>query len=156
MGSEYDQLIWLLCQFDVVIQILSPAGESRSLANLAVIDGFEDNASGKRAFRLGIDASIWYQHAQYTPGGANPQVRQLFFRLLNLMKLPILPLFVFDGRERPRIKRGSKLGKTGSHNLNKKMKEMLDIFGMEWREVSPWCSGRFARKAEHFEGQRRG
>ncbi|TCD69961.1 hypothetical protein EIP91_005550 [Steccherinum ochraceum] len=115
--------------------LIRPAGKSRSLTNIAVVDGFEDNKSGKRGFRLGIDASIWYQHAQGSQGGVNPEERLLFFRLCGLAKQPILPLFVFDGRERPRVKRGSKLGKTGSHKLNKKMKEMLDCFGMEWREA---------------------
>ncbi|THH33505.1 hypothetical protein EUX98_g629 [Antrodiella citrinella] len=116
-------------------EVIGPAGKSRSLANLAVVEGFEGNASGRRAFKLGIDASLWYQHASACKGGVNPEIRLLYFRLLNLMELPILPLFMFDGRERPRVKRGSKLGKTGSHLLNKKMKEMLNIFGMEWREA---------------------
>ena len=100
------------------------------------MDGFEDNASGRRALRLGIDASLWYHHAHFSQGGSNPEIRLLFFRLLNMMEHPILPLFVFDGRERPRVKRNSKLGKTGSNKLNPKMKEMLDVFGLEWREVS--------------------
>jgi hypothetical protein len=39
---------------------LNKAGQSRSLAHLAVVDGFEGNKSGKRAYRVGIDASIWY------------------------------------------------------------------------------------------------
>jgi Holliday junction resolvase YEN1 len=53
-----------------------------------------------------------------------------------LAKLPLLPLFVFDGRDRPKVKRGSKMGKAGSHNLTDGMKKLLDIFGMEWRMVS--------------------
>ncbi|KAF7790323.1 hypothetical protein EIP86_001277 [Pleurotus ostreatoroseus] len=88
-------------------EILQVTSQSRALAHLAVVDGFENNVSGRRAFRVGIDASLW--------------------------KLPILPLFVFDGRQRPKVKRGSKKGKSGSHNLTQKMKEMLDFFGMEWR-----------------------
>ncbi|KAH8102504.1 hypothetical protein BXZ70DRAFT_928765 [Cristinia sonorae] len=116
-------------------ELLQPAGVSRSLHNIAVVDGFERNPSGKRAFRLGIDISIWYEHAQFAKGGANPDIRLLFYRLLNLLEHPILPLVVFDGRERPRVKRGSKLGKTGSHKLTKKLKEMLDAFGIEWREA---------------------
>ena len=53
-----------------------------------------------------------------------------------LCKLPLLPLFVFDGRERPKVKRGSKMGKAGSHNLTDGMKKLLDAFGVEWRMVS--------------------
>ncbi|KIJ67586.1 hypothetical protein HYDPIDRAFT_26013 [Hydnomerulius pinastri MD-312] len=114
-------------------EVVNKAGQSRSLANLAVIEGFERNNSGKRALRVGVDASIWYQHASFSRGGENPELRLLFFRLRSLAELPLLPLFVFDGRERPKMKRGSRLGKSGSHALTDGMKKMLDIFGMEWR-----------------------
>lgn len=40
-------------------EAIGKAGQSRSLAHLAVVDGFEANKSGKRAYRIGIDASIW-------------------------------------------------------------------------------------------------
>ena len=75
------------------------------------------------------------QHATSSKGGANPEIRCLLFKLFNLSELPIIPLFMFDGRQRPKVKRGSKKGKSGSHNLSQKMKEMLDICGMEWRVV---------------------
>ncbi|KAG2153896.1 hypothetical protein DEU56DRAFT_771728 [Suillus clintonianus] len=114
-------------------EVVNKAGQSRSLANLAIIEGFEKNHSGKRAFRIGIDASIWYQHCVHSKGGENPELRLLFFRLCSLARLPFLPLFVFDGDERPKIKRGSKMGKTGSHSLTSGMKKLLDIFGIEWR-----------------------
>jgi len=53
-----------------------------------------------------------------------------------LAELPLLPLFVFDGRQRPKVKRGSRLGKSGSHGLTDGLKKLLDAFGMEWRMVS--------------------
>ncbi|KAG2036965.1 PIN domain-like protein, partial [Suillus americanus] len=114
-------------------EVVNKAGQSRSLSNLAVKEGFEKNHSGIRAFRIGIDASIWYQHCVHSKGGENPELRLLFFRLCSLARLPFLPLFVFDGDGRPKIKRGSKLGKSGSHSLTSGMKKLLDIFGMEWR-----------------------
>ncbi|KAG2355329.1 hypothetical protein BDR07DRAFT_548668 [Suillus spraguei] len=46
----------------------------------------------------------------------------LFFRLCSLARLPFLPLFVFDGDERPKIKRGSKMGRSESHGLTSGMK----------------------------------
>ncbi|KII92167.1 hypothetical protein PLICRDRAFT_172297 [Plicaturopsis crispa FD-325 SS-3] len=114
--------------------IVNKAGQSRSFHHLCVVDGFESNKSGKRAYRVGIDASIWYQHAHFsTNEGENPKLRLLFFRACKLAELPLLPLFVFDGRERPKQKRGSKMGKAGSHGLTAELKNILDIFGMEWR-----------------------
>ncbi|CAL1695341.1 unnamed protein product [Somion occarium] len=113
--------------------VIAKAGHSRSLTHMAVVDGFERNESGRRALRVGIDASLWYEHARFSKGGENPELRMLFFRIRSLLELPIIPLFVFDGRERPRVKRGSKLGKSGSHNLTAKLKELLGIYGIEWR-----------------------
>ncbi|KAI0056173.1 PIN domain-like protein, partial [Artomyces pyxidatus] len=113
--------------------ILHPAGQSRSFDHLAVADGFESNQSGKRAYRIGVDASLWFAHASFGKGGTNPELRLLFYRLQDLAQLPILPLFVFDGRERPKVKRGSKMGKAGSHPLTPGLKKLLDVFGMEWR-----------------------
>lgn len=119
-----------------VVQIIAPSGKSRSLTHLTVVDGFEKNVSQKRAYRIGIDASSWFKHAQWSKGGENPQVRMLFFRLVQIAKLPVLPLFVLDGRSRPKMKRGSKLGKSGTHPLAKDFKTLLDAFGMEWREAA--------------------
>jgi holliday junction resolvase YEN1 len=64
-----------------------------------------------------------------------------------LAELPLLPLFVFDGRNRPKLKRGSRKGKSGSHGLTDGMKKLLDVFGMEWRMVSDF-SGIFLSVAD--------
>ncbi|KDR75394.1 hypothetical protein GALMADRAFT_249443 [Galerina marginata CBS 339.88] len=116
-------------------ETLNKVGKSTSLVHLAVRDGFEQNSSGRRGYRIGVDASIWFHHASFSKGGENPEMRGLFFRLIFFAKLPIIPLFVFDGRERPKIKRGSKLGKSGNHPRERGFKHLLDAFGMEWREA---------------------
>ena len=54
----------------------------------------------------------------------------------SLTRLPLLPLFVFDGRwGRPKMKRGNRKGKSGTHSLTRNLKCLLDIFGIEWREA---------------------
>lgn len=141
MGRKYSNFVAEDCHATIYHrchQVLSKAGQSRSLANIAVVDGFEKNTSGRRAFRIGVDASIWYQHAMHTAKkkGANPELRLLFFRLLRFARLPFIPVFVFDGRQRPKVKRGSKKGKSGSHALTPEFKKLLDTFGLEWRMVS--------------------
>ncbi|KAI0040641.1 hypothetical protein FA95DRAFT_1599352 [Auriscalpium vulgare] len=113
--------------------ILHSAGQSRALTNIAAVDGFEANTSGRRGYRVGIDASLWYTHTMGSKGGENPELRMLFFRVRALAAMPLLPLFVFDGRERPKMKRGSKMGKSGSHTLTAGLKRMIELFGMEWR-----------------------
>jgi len=85
----------------------------------------------RRALRVGIDVSLWFhQVTRKNTGGAelgdNPQLRTLFFRLCALgtdvlphltrstrscaaAEWPILPLFVFDGRQRPKVKVGTQM-----------------------------------------------
>ncbi|OJT12336.1 Flap endonuclease GEN -like protein [Trametes pubescens] len=112
--------------------ILRPAGQLRSLTHLSVKDGFEANPDGKRGFRIGIDASIWFYHAAYGKEGENPELRTLFFRCARLMEMPFLPVFVFDGPKRPDMKRGKRI--TGkNHWLVQGMQEIITAFGFEWR-----------------------
>ncbi|EED81098.1 predicted protein, partial [Postia placenta Mad-698-R] len=112
--------------------ILRPAGETRSLTHLAVVDGFEANPDGVRGFRVGIDASIWFYHATYGREGENPELRTLFFKCTRLMSAPFLPLFVFDGPNRPAVKRGKRIsGK--NHWMVQGMQNIIDAFGFEWR-----------------------
>ncbi|KAH7882150.1 PIN domain-like protein, partial [Phlebopus sp. FC_14] len=113
-------------------EVLRPAGETRSLTELAVMDGFIDNSSGQRGFRIGIDASIWFFHAAYGKEGENPELRTLFFRCCRLLQTPLLPLFVFDGPKRPAIKRGKRVG-GNAHWLTTGMKNMIQAFGFEYR-----------------------
>ncbi|PFH50014.1 hypothetical protein AMATHDRAFT_92044, partial [Amanita thiersii Skay4041] len=113
-------------------ELLKPAAETRSLTELAINEGFLANPQGLRGFRLGIDASIWFFHAEYGKEGENPVLRTLFFRCASLMRTTFLPLFVFDGPKRPDFKRGKKINKT-SHKLIPGMKAIIEAFGFEWR-----------------------
>ncbi|KAG6859763.1 hypothetical protein C0995_004398, partial [Termitomyces sp. Mi166 len=112
--------------------VVRPAGKTRSLTELSVTEGFEENPDGVRGFRVGIDASIWFFHAEYGKEGENPVLRTLFFRCATLMHSPFLPLFVFDGPKRPEWKRGKKINRT-SHKLIPGMKAIVESFGFEWR-----------------------
>ncbi|OJA09143.1 hypothetical protein AZE42_02315 [Rhizopogon vesiculosus] len=113
-------------------EVLRPAGKTQSLTHLSVTQGFEANAGGRRGFRIGIDASIWFFHAAYGKEGENPELRTLFFRCSKLMSMPLLPLFVFDGPKRPSIKRGKRVG-GNAHWLTTGMKNIIAAFGFEWR-----------------------
>ncbi|KAF8632066.1 hypothetical protein AX15_002064 [Amanita polypyramis BW_CC] len=113
-------------------EILKPAAETRSMTELAITEGFVANPRGLRGFRIGIDASIWFFHAEYGKEGENPVLRTLFFRCATLMRTTFLPLFVFDGPKRPDFKRGKKINKT-SHKLIPGMKAIVEAFGFEWR-----------------------
>ena len=56
-------------------------------------------------------------------------LRTLFFRCARLMSVPFLPLFIFDGPMRPKVKRGK--GIPGEkHWPVDSMKGMLEAFGI--------------------------
>ncbi|KAK0467730.1 PIN domain-like protein [Desarmillaria tabescens] len=108
--------------------LLDSSSKTISLAALS-LTGF---TNPHRGYRLGIDASIWFFHADYGKEGENPQLRTLFFRCATLLKYPILPLFIFDGPKRPDWKRGKKINKT-ANKLTTGMKAIIEAFGFEWR-----------------------
>ncbi|KZT39796.1 hypothetical protein SISSUDRAFT_1113531 [Sistotremastrum suecicum HHB10207 ss-3] len=111
--------------------VLRPAAKTRSLTELAVVDGFQRNKDGVRGLRIGIDASIWFFHANYGREGENPELRTLFFRCAKLLTVPFLPVFVFDGPKRPSVKRGKKIS-GNSHWLTEGVKNIVVAFGFEW------------------------
>ncbi|KAF8317915.1 hypothetical protein DL93DRAFT_2076435 [Clavulina sp. PMI_390] len=111
--------------------LIQHTSETRSLTHLAVVDGFVENQSGLRGYRIGIDASIWFFHAKSGREGENPELRLIFFRLAKLLSEPFLPLFVFDGPKRPTWKRGIQISKK-PHWMIHGVKTMIAAFGFEW------------------------
>ncbi|KAI9446963.1 PIN domain-like protein [Lactarius psammicola] len=112
--------------------IIRPSGKLRSLTHIAVVDGFVANPADLHGFRIGIDASIWFFHVAHGREGENPELRTLFFRCAKLMSAPFLPLFIFDGPKRPKVKRGKRVS-GGKHWLVDSMKGIIEAFGFEWR-----------------------
>ncbi|KAF8173372.1 hypothetical protein K438DRAFT_1980920 [Mycena galopus ATCC 62051] len=114
------------------IEKLEPVEQKISLHNLAVGTGFTGNATGKRGFSVGIDASGWMYRACCLHGSTeSPELVVLFARCSRLFRLPFIPVFVFDGPARPRMKRG-KVIRGNEHWLTSSFKLMLDGFGFEW------------------------
>lgn len=61
----------------------------------------------------------------------NPELATLFSRCGHLLRLPIFPLFVFDGPARPSNKRG-KYVRGDEHWMTVDIKKMLTAFGFRW------------------------
>jgi len=94
---------------------------------------------------------IWMNEAQMaiscvkgpgTQAGENPVLRILFFHLCWLLALPVVPIFVFDGNDRPSIKRGVKV-KTRAHWLTERLQSFIEAFGFHWYTVAFLYSLRF-------------
>lgn len=95
-------------------------GDRVALAKLAV----EHLERTQRPLRVAIDAAIWNFQAQSGQGGKNPALRTLYYRLLRLLALPIHPLFVYDGTDKPLTKRGQTVSRYGTC-LNSEMSKKL-------------------------------
>ncbi|PNY27851.1 Flap endonuclease [Tolypocladium capitatum] len=99
-------------------------GRRVSLSKLAA-DSFEKE---NRPFRLAIDIAIWQFQAQAARGGTNPAIRTLFYRLVRLLGTPVLPIFVFDGPEKPAFKRNRRSGR-GDGVATAQAKRLIRLFG---------------------------
>ncbi|KAB5583691.1 hypothetical protein GE09DRAFT_1079768 [Coniochaeta sp. 2T2.1] len=100
-------------------------GQRKSLAKLAV----EHLEKTGRPFRLAIDISIWSFQVQAAQGGTNPAIRTLFYRLVRLLGHSIQPLFVFDGPNKPKFKRGKRSTGNGNVASMAMMKRLIRLFG---------------------------
>lgn len=66
-------------------------------------------------------------HAQM---GESPELKTLFHRLCRLAAMPVCAVFVFDGPQRPVIKRKTRVV-TKEHYLTEPFKELVEMLGFE-------------------------
>ncbi|KAI2722875.1 hypothetical protein CBS147332_3804 [Penicillium roqueforti] len=125
-----------------LINAIGP-GERISLAKLAVTH-LERTA---RPIRIAVDISIWLFQVQAGRGGRNPELRTLFYRLLKLLALPVHPLFVYDGRQKPAFKRGKAVSSRsyGSAPIIKRSKDLIERFRFPWHEAPGEAEAECAR-----------
>ena len=123
-----------------------------SLHKLSVEEGFVNNVSSTCMLRVGVDAryvphsaalssvywlklSGWIYRACYLHRlTKNPELATIFVWCMQLLQMPILPAFIFDGKGRPKLKRGKSV-RGNAHWIIQDMKAMLDGFGFTWVEV---------------------
>ena len=108
------------------------AGKRSALAKL-VVEHFENTG---RAFRIAVDISIWQFQIQAAQGGTNPALRTLYYRLLRLHTLGIEALFVFDGPNKPPVKRGKKTAGQHAASLpNFLAKKLIQALGFPYHSA---------------------
>ncbi|PKY08496.1 exonuclease [Aspergillus campestris IBT 28561] len=119
------------------------SGERISLSKLAITH-FERTA---RPIRVAVDISIWLFQVQAGRGGRNPELRTLFYRLLKFLALPIHPLFVYDGKDKPPFKRGKSVsGRSyGSAPIIRLSKILVDLFRFPRHEAPGEAEAECAR-----------
>jgi Holliday junction resolvase YEN1 len=132
-----------------------------SLTTLTVQEGFLKNKHGNRRYRLGIDiryilfihasrsltsttVSIWFAEGQHAfkhggaQSGSQPELKVVFSRLAGLLRLPVDVLFVFDGDQRPEVKRNTNVVKK-AHWMTENAKLLIRAFGFSFYVASSNC-----------------
>ncbi|KAG9004726.1 hypothetical protein FRB94_002568 [Tulasnella sp. JGI-2019a] len=69
--------------------ILRPAKREVSLLCLTMNDGAEEHPEVSTGYRISIDAGIWFYHTTCSRKGENHELQPPFFRLIQLLKLPM-------------------------------------------------------------------
>lgn len=74
-------------------------------------------------------------------------LRSYTHRLATLYRLPIRPLFVFDGPERPDVKRGKQVVKDGQEGMDNEraFRGMIEAYGFDSWDVSNTSSTKTKR-----------
>ncbi|KAF7965283.1 hypothetical protein HWV62_44687 [Athelia sp. TMB] len=115
--------------------ILAPAARVENLAELVIREGFA--LKEDRTFCMGIDISVWLEALQRTAGlhisvntGQNAVLKAFFWRLTHLLSLPLAIIFVFDGPDRPKLKRGKQVKGT-PHWMETATKALIEAFGFQ-------------------------
>ncbi|MCJ1371401.1 hypothetical protein MMC20_002616 [Loxospora ochrophaea] len=109
-----------------IYQEIGP-GERVALSKLAV----EKIENTRRPLRIAIDISIWDFQIQCGKGGSNPALRTLYYRLIRLLYFSIQPVFVFDGPNKPSLKRNvsTKPQSVSLQYFHANTQRMLGLFG---------------------------
>ncbi len=79
--------------------------------------------------------AIGNRRSKHSHFGASPELRILVFQLFVLASFPLNVVFVFDGDERPKFKRGKKVSPT-PHWLTRQAAELAIAFGFKVMTVS--------------------
>lgn len=106
------------------------------LLELAVEKGFNQNSANKRAYWLGIDASILIcsAHGIKNRSHENAGLLSMLRTCGHLFAMLIIPVFVFDGDHRPNNKHGQSIRKnTTTREIE--LQHLLDVFSFEWRQA---------------------
>ncbi|KAI5982619.1 hypothetical protein F5J12DRAFT_944644 [Pisolithus orientalis] len=116
-------------------QAVTPAAKKYSLQELMVNHMFnlDGTKCSEHLFRIGVDASLGLKY--FYPCGQNPELRTLFYKLAHLYRTPADILFVFDGLQKPAIKRGKKVV-TIPPWLTTYFKDFASAFGFRTHEAA--------------------
>ncbi|KAJ7189772.1 PIN domain-like protein [Mycena haematopus] len=134
-------------------QLVELSSQSMSFRELCAQEGFIENRREIGTMLVGVDANLWLGQCQmmfhkpnHAQMGSNPELRALFFKLVALHHVGVTAVFVFDGRNRPSIKRDKQV-KDKPHWLVTEFTELIELFGFHHYTVL------FSPAVDHCTGE---
>ncbi|KAJ7705210.1 PIN domain-like protein, partial [Mycena metata] len=131
--------------------ILGPAAETKSLLDLATMEGFQSNNRGLRTLIIGVDISEWFKQAQFPytlgPPTLEHTLSELVSRVVDHLRLPIKMLFVFNGvqcasdRERQKTE--------GTALLAREFQKFLGVLGIPFYTAPAEAESELAQMSAH-------
>ncbi|KAJ7225061.1 hypothetical protein B0H12DRAFT_1240726 [Mycena haematopus] len=116
-------------------QLVQLASQNVSFKELCIQEGFIVNRREIGTMLVGVDANLWLAQCQmmfhkpnHAQKGRNPELRALFHKLVALHQVGVAAVFVFDGSNRPSVKRDKQV-KAKPHWLVEEFTELIDLFG---------------------------
>lgn len=86
--------------------------------------------------------SVWlresgaiFNYPTWSQAGRNPKLKVIYWRLVHLLTLPVIPIFVLDGPSRNRIKRNKTVA-VKNHWLTDDLIHLVSAFGFHVHEVT--------------------
>ncbi|KAJ7205194.1 PIN domain-like protein [Mycena pura] len=115
-------------------QIASKAAQPMSFKYLNA-ELMNRNVGNPKPMVVGVDACLWLTQCQavfhkphHAQLGRNPELRALFHKLAALNDAGVTAVFVFDGSNRPSVKRNKNV-RSQPHWLVKEFQEMIALYG---------------------------
>ncbi|KKA27467.1 hypothetical protein TD95_001989 [Thielaviopsis punctulata] len=89
-----------------------------------------------RRLRIAVDIAIWMFQLRSAKGGSNSDTRGLFYRIVRNLSLGIEPVFVFDGPNKPKVKRNkSSVRSEGAKAAMAQAKQIIRMFGLKFHDA---------------------
>ncbi|KAJ7817387.1 PIN domain-like protein, partial [Mycena olivaceomarginata] len=118
--------------------IVKPVAQTISFKELCIKEGFVQKHRNIGTMIFGVDAYLWITQCQavfhkprHAQMGKNPELKALFYKLAALNQAGVTAVFVFDGPNKPSVKRDKQV-RAKPHWLVAEFIKLIELFGFHY------------------------
>ncbi|KAJ7831726.1 hypothetical protein B0H14DRAFT_3463906 [Mycena olivaceomarginata] len=119
-------------------EIVKPVAQTISFKELCIKEGFVQKHRNIGTMIFGVDAYLWITQCQavfhkprHAQMGKNPELKALFYKLAALNQAGVTAVFVFDGPNKPSVKRDKQV-RAKPHWLVAEFIKLIELFGFHY------------------------